>query len=193
MASFYLNLMRKICVIIIVLQLNQKKLYLYQAKSAIAAAVLLPAYSDENHIAKQIHKRVKAACTTYGAKYPDESDIANAINLLAKSNQDLPNTVTGIMACLVACNHDLEFDLKVQTSEMADIGDIKQRGHRDGFATQLFTPAQMVYDGFHKSTINFVLEVESIITKHKVALGGPVEKELGAVATLRALVWNRPL
>jgi len=100
--------------------------------------------------------------------------------------------VTGIMACLVACNHDLEFVLKVQTSEMADIGDLKQRGHRDGFATQLFTPAQMVYDGFHKSTINFVLEVESIITKHKVALGGPAEKELGAVATLRALVRNRP-
>jgi len=163
-----------------------------QAKSAIAAAILLPAYSDENHIAKQIHKRVKAACTTYGAQYPDEADIAQGINHVAKSNQHLPNTVTGMMACLVARDHDLKFNLGVTTVEMADIGDLRNIGYKDGFATQLFTQAQMVYDGFHKSTINFVLEVATIINNHKVLLGGPAEVEMKNVQTMRQLVEGRP-
>lgn len=161
-------------------------------KSYLAVAILLPAYSDEKNSAGQIHRRVKAACTTYGAAYPDEADISRATKHFATSNRNLPNSATGVLAALVARDKHLKFDLDVKAGELADITDLLAVGHPDGFLVQLFTQAQMVYDGFHKSTIHFVLELHTIAKAHNVCLGSLIDKEEPAVVSLKTKVEGRP-
>jgi len=161
-------------------------------KSALAVCVLIPAYSDEKSTALQVCKRIRAACVSYGSNAPEENHISDAMNHFVKSNQMLPNEVTGVMGVFMGRDKNMNFDLQVLERDIPDAADLKRAGHTMQFPIQLYGQAQMVYTGHHQSTIGFVLELDTLIKAHKVVMSPKVVEEQEAVAAMRALVTGRP-